>query len=80
MDEKTLTIILPHFPEGTAHISRHTEDVPIETADLDEVARIVLAAAVQGHEIKRSADTGSGVIITVTQHVASQNKFGIGGQ
>lgn len=77
-DTKILTIILPECPAGVGHVSRHTENVPLETMDLDEVARIILAAAVQGHDIKRSADTGSGVMITITEHKPNQNKFGIG--
>lgn len=78
MDEKVLTIILPDIPAGVGHISRHTENVQIETVPLDEVARIVLAAAVQGHDIKRGSDSASGVTITITRHTPNQNKFGIG--
>lgn len=76
--EKVLTIILPGVPAGVAHISRHTQNRPLETVDIDEAARIVLAAAVQGHEIRRTADTGSGVIIAITEHQPNQNPFGIG--
>lgn len=76
--EKTVTIILPDIPAGVGHVSRHTENVPLETVSLEEIAQIVLTAAVQGHEIKRSADTRSGVTITITRNIPNQNKFGIG--
>jgi hypothetical protein len=74
---RTITIILPEFPAGVAHITRHTADEAIQTIELDQAAQIVLAAFVQGLEIERTTDAPSGVVIAISEK-RTPNRFGIG--